>query len=194
MFRFFPRNFCMVSFFKIQKYKSPMNVLLFIHAESNYSNLICQSKPISVPIKNGIQHTFAFSFYETRSNNSRSLKSISSPAEYEQVAEETLQSLSDQFEEVLEDSDLIDWDVTYSNDVLTISLNNSGVYVINKQSPNKQIWLSSPFSGPKRYDFKDGLWVYKHEGISLHQLLGDEISKVIHKEVNFTMCSYGAKK
>ncbi|GBN61583.1 Frataxin, mitochondrial [Araneus ventricosus] len=161
-----------------------------MHAKSNYSNLVCQSKPISVLNKNRIQHTFEFSYCKTRSDNSRSLKSISSPAEYEQVAEETLQSLSDRFEEVLEDSNLIDWDVTYSNDVLTISLNNHGVYVINKQGPNKQIWLSSPFSGPKRYDFKDGLWIYKHEGISLHQLLSDEISKVIHKEADFTTCSY----
>ena len=25
-------------------------------------------------------------------------------------------------------------------------------YVINKQTPNKQIWLSSPFSGPHRFE------------------------------------------
>ena len=28
-----------------------------------------------------------------------------------------------------------------------------GTFVINKQTPNKQIWLSSPFSGPKRYAY-----------------------------------------
>lgn len=37
--------------------------------------------------------------------------------------------------------------------VLEVSLPPSGTYVINKQPPNKQIWLSSPVSGPKRYDF-----------------------------------------
>ncbi|KAF8791909.1 Frataxin like protein [Argiope bruennichi] len=155
---------------------------------------MCQSKYISVLNKKRIQCTFAFSYCKTRQGNLGSLKSISSSVEYEQVSEETLQSLGDRFEEILEDSDLIDWDVTYSNDVLTISLNNHGVYVINKQSPNKQIWLSSPFSGPKRYDFKDGVWIYKHEGISLHQLLSDEISQVLHKDVNFTTCSYADKK
>jgi frataxin len=28
-----------------------------------------------------------------------------------------------------------------------------GTYIINKQPPNKQIWLSSPVSGPKRFDW-----------------------------------------
>ena len=29
--------------------------------------------------------------------------------------------------------------------VLTLKLGSKGTYVINKQPPNKQIWLSSPF-------------------------------------------------
>ena len=36
--------------------------------------------------------------------------------------------------------------------VLTVKLNEHGTYVVNKQTPNKQIWLSSPVSGPYRYD------------------------------------------
>lgn len=34
--------------------------------------------------------------------------------------------------------------------VLTLNLGSHGTYVINKQSPNKQIWMSSPLSGPVR--------------------------------------------
>lgn len=34
--------------------------------------------------------------------------------------------------------------------VLTANTGKAGTYVINKQTPNKQIWLSSPISGPKR--------------------------------------------
>jgi frataxin len=37
--------------------------------------------------------------------------------------------------------------------VLTISFPTIGTYVVNKQPPNKQIWLSSPISGPKRFDY-----------------------------------------
>ncbi|KAM9544701.1 uncharacterized protein ACWYII_035991 [Salvelinus alpinus] len=43
-----------------------------------------------------------------------------------------------------------------------------GTYVINKQTPNKQIWLSSPTSEPKRCDWTGGM--------GLHQLLSREFS------------------
>lgn len=71
--------------------------------------------------------------------------------------------------------------------VMNIKTKN-GVYVINKQPPNKQIWLSSPLTGPKRYDYvvvsedqsskQDtavGAWVYLRDGTSLTELLQKEI-------------------
>nr|XP_042895907.1 frataxin homolog, mitochondrial isoform X2 [Parasteatoda tepidariorum] len=70
--------------------------------------------------------------------------SINSSVKFEQIAEETLQNLCESFENVLEKSNLVEWDVNYSNGVLTVTLNHHGSYVLNKQSPNKQIWLSSP--------------------------------------------------
>lgn len=77
--------------------------------------------------------------------------------------------------------------------VLTVSLgSNYGTYVINRQSPNKQIWLSSPVSGPKRYDLvqkNGGYWSYKHDGVTLHQLLQEEISKIVAK-VEFKKCAH----
>ena len=64
----------------------------------------------------------------------------------------------------------------------------NGTYVINKQPPNKQIWLSSPITGPKRYDYvimnegqnsKEGTgradWVYLRDGSTLTELLQDEV-------------------
>lgn len=35
--------------------------------------------------------------------------------------------------------------------VLTLRLGRLGTYVLNKQTPNRQIWWSSPTSGPKRF-------------------------------------------
>jgi frataxin len=115
-----------------------------------------------------------------------------STIEYETVADETLDSLTDAFENLLEKHKLPS-DVTCSNGVLTVELEKYGTYVINKQSPNKQIWLSSPFSGPKRYDFLNQSWIYKHDGESLHLLLNKEISNVFKKDKNirFEKCSYG---
>ena len=71
---------------------------------------------------------------------------------------------------------------------MTIEMANAGNYVLNKQPPNKQIWLSSPISGPKRYDWviqgdsmheKEGTgggdWVYLRDNSRLTELLRKEI-------------------
>lgn len=64
-----------------------------------------------------------------------------------------------------------------------------GTYVLNKQPPNKQIWLSSPESGPKRFDWvmkgdsmqqKEGAdsggdWMYLRDGSLLTDILRVEI-------------------
>lgn len=116
--------------------------------------------------------------------------------EYEQLADETLDSLTEVFEDLPDrlGSCGTEYDVTFGSGVLTVKLGESkGTYVINKQVPNKQIWLSSPLSGPKRYDFIDGLWVYKHDGQTLHKLLTQEISVALGKHIDFTHCVYGGR-
>ena len=74
--------------------------------------------------------------------------------------------------------DLASLDPSYSQGVLTLRTSN-GTYVINKQPPNRQIWLSSPVSGPKRYDwvaFGDGGgWVYLRDGSGMSELLREEL-------------------
>lgn len=72
--------------------------------------------------------------------------------------------------------------------VLNVSFPTIGTYVINKQPPNKQIWLSSPISGPKRYDYvvydggqnqkEDtavGDWVYLRDGSTMNDLFVREL-------------------
>ena len=65
--------------------------------------------------------------------------------------------------------------------MLTVSFGAQGTYVINKQTPNQQIWLSSPTSGPKRYDYDTTAraWVYSHDSIPLHTRLTDEITTLL---------------
>jgi len=113
-----------------------------------------------------------------------------SEAEYEIKSEKALQKLNDYFDTLPEVADCGTYfDVSYSMGVLTVHINpQCGTYVINKQSPNRQIWLSSPLSGPKRYDLNDsGKWIYKHDGISLHQLLENEFGTIYKsKDINFT--------
>lgn len=45
-------------------------------------------------------------------------------------------------------------DVNLADGVLNIEMSDGRAYVINKQSPNMQIWLSSPLSGPQRFEFE----------------------------------------
>lgn len=63
--------------------------------------------------------------------------------------------------------------------VLTVSLGARGTYVLNKQAPNKQIWSSSPVSGPARYDWQAGRWVYKRDGHELLQQLSQEMTQLL---------------
>lgn len=78
--------------------------------------------------------------------------SLLSEIEFDRHSENTLHALTDFFDSL---PDLVktdkDFDVSYSMGVLTVQIGPPvGTYVINKQTPNRQIWLSSPISGPKR--------------------------------------------
>uniref|UniRef100_A0A3B5LCF8 Frataxin n=1 Tax=Xiphophorus couchianus TaxID=32473 RepID=A0A3B5LCF8_9TELE len=69
-----------------------------------------------------------------------------SEAAYEKLADETLDALSDYFEDLADEAFTgTEYDVVFSSGVLTVKLGGGhGTYVINKQTPNRQIWLSSP--------------------------------------------------
>ena len=51
-------------------------------------------------------------------------------------------------------------------------------YVLNKQTPNKQIWLSSPISGPSRFEYQeDGKWKHYRTSDDLLKLLNTEFNE-----------------
>ncbi|KAG5959317.1 hypothetical protein E4U57_000760 [Claviceps arundinis] len=111
---------------------------------------------------------------------------------YHELADLYLESVLSEFEQQQDSRE--DVDVEYSAGVMTITVANKGTYVINKQPPNKQIWLSSPISGPKRYDWcvigegqtekegtGKGTWVYARDGVSLSELIFQELGVVIEE-------------
>ncbi|XP_061205225.1 frataxin, mitochondrial [Neopsephotus bourkii] len=115
---------------------------------------------------------------------------------YEKLAEETLDSLADFFED-LTDKPFTpeDYDVSLGSGVLTVKLGGDmGTYVINKQTPNRQIWLSSPTSGPKRYDWTGRNWVYSHDRVSLHELLSKELSTALKTKLDLSCLIYSGKE
>ncbi|GFS00504.1 frataxin, mitochondrial [Elysia marginata] len=118
-----------------------------------------------------------------------------SEIEYENYAEETLDSLTEFFEDLPETEQCCDdYDCAYGSGVLTIHLGSlDGTFVINKQTPNKQIWLSSPLSGPKRYDYLDGQWIYLRDGSSLHKQLELEMTEILGFKVDLKKCKFYSK-
>ena len=44
-------------------------------------------------------------------------------------------------------------DLAYHSGVLTIKAEAAGVWVLNQYAVTRQVWLSSPVSGPSKYNF-----------------------------------------
>ncbi|EFX06192.1 mitochondrial chaperone [Grosmannia clavigera kw1407] len=132
-------------------------------------------------------------FFSSSSASSASQPHHRQPAslsdqQYHELADDYLDDLLVRLEEMQDVRE--DVDVEFSAGVLTLSFaaDSTGAgartYVINKQPPNKQIWLSSPVSGPKRYDWvltaedaatTAGNWIYLKDGSSLNSLVKEEI-------------------
>ena len=109
-----------------------------------------------------------------------------SEGSFSHVANETLESLSDKFSELFEEEEVFaSADIILADGVLTAQLGpNLGIYVINKQTPNRQLWLSSPVSGPSRFDWdqKEQVWVYQHTRENLHKVLDREVGELLRRE------------
>ena len=103
--------------------------------------------------------------------------------EYHRVADETLETIQDVVEETLEEAG-VDAEVTLASGVLTLSLPPHGTYVINKQTPNQQIWWSSPVSGPRRYEYSGDGWVLTRDAsIKLGDSLREEFQELLDLEL-----------
>ncbi|KAJ2012192.1 Mitochondrial matrix iron chaperone [Coemansia sp. RSA 922] len=112
--------------------------------------------------------------------------SLLSDSIYYEKSSETLERLTESLEDIGDQMEIDDYDIEYSSGVLTLRLGVKGTYVINKQPPNKQIWLSSPVSGPERYDFdsEHGAWFCRQKDESLGTLLNREISDALGVEIS----------
>ncbi|WRT69829.1 iron donor protein CyaY [Kwoniella shivajii] len=102
--------------------------------------------------------------------------------EYERVSEQDMDVLHENLEIYVEQYGNNDWEVEYSSGVMTLLIPPYGTYVINKQPPNLQIWISSPISGPARFDYIDGVWVHHRKShIKLGELLNTELNDILEK-------------
>jgi len=104
-------------------------------------------------------------------------QSLLQQSEYDALADTAMEELLDKLQDVLDSHGDSSLEVEYSSGVITLDLGQRGTYVINKQPPNRQIWLSSPVSGPKRFNFDSttGQWVDSRDGELLETLLNGEL-------------------
>ncbi|KIK02298.1 hypothetical protein K443DRAFT_97184 [Laccaria amethystina LaAM-08-1] len=114
---------------------------------------------------------------------------------YHLLSDATMDALLESLENLLDVLGNPSYEVEYHSGVLTLSLGEHGTYVINKQPPNKQIWLSSPFSGPKRYDYSeaDDNWVYSRDGLALGNLMNAELSNALQQDVDLRLSTISAQ-
>mmetsp|Transcript_19917 Transcript_19917/g.23922 ORF Transcript_19917/g.23922 Transcript_19917/m.23922 type:complete len:184 (-) Transcript_19917:35-586(-) len=102
---------------------------------------------------------------------------------FHDAADETLEMIQDAVEDLFDETE-VDVEVSLAAGVLTLSFPPHGTWVINKQTPNQQIWWSSPVSGPRRYEYEEGLWVHTRsiedggEHITLTNTLAEEVKQL----------------
>jgi len=150
----------------------------------NLVNPVARTTAISsVPFGSQTFHQLSTStVVSSTASSSTSSSTASSPftseSEYHRIADETLGRIE---LNVTPLEDTVDgFDLSNAMGVLTIKLGKLGTYVINKQSANKQIWWSSPISGPRRYNYDSTQqqWVSSRDGHNMLDSLQQEIEKL----------------
>jgi len=135
-------------------------------------------------------------------------------SEFHTVADETLEDIQDAVEIALEeyyakknddttsnhdenddDDDDDEFEIVYASAVLTMSFPPHGTWVLNKQTPNRQIWWSSPISGPRRYEYDENTceWMYTRDnstnggdgdGMTLTNAIKEELKQIYNIELD----------
>ncbi|KAF5481166.1 hypothetical protein F2P56_001839 [Juglans regia] len=129
-------------------------------------------------------------------------RSVLQEDEFHRLANSTIHNLLEKFEVLMSTVILIvscaqeygdnveidGFDVDYGNEVLTLKLGDLGTYVLNKQTPNRQIWLSSPVSGPSRFDWDQNAqtWVYRRTKVDLLKIFESELEQLCGEPINLS--------
>ena len=101
---------------------------------------------------------------------------------FETMAEKTIESLFEAIMRELGDTAEVDLE----GGILNVELEDGRVFIINKHSPNRQIWLSSPLSGAHHFSFDEdaGVWASTRDSGQLLSLLEGELATIKGGAVN----------
>lgn len=106
---------------------------------------------------------------------------------YHEESDLFLEDLYDDLEELSQKYAKQIPELEYNQGVITLTVDGLGTYVINKQPPNKQIWLASPKSGPNRFDLYQGTWISLRDNANLLETLNEELHEALPKDAEFNI-------
>ncbi|KAL0491829.1 frataxin [Acrasis kona] len=151
--------------------------------------------PTNISIRTPLRSVF------TRTSNQNIIRSYSkhedriSQSQYLQLFHSTTDSISEVLDHMMDNDEFSDFieqskedvDMEVSDGVLNIKAGDVGTFVISRQTPTKQLWLSSPISGPWHYTFnadsKD--WVCTKDKENFMDRLERELKQVFGKDIKF---------
>ncbi|XP_044466170.1 frataxin, mitochondrial-like isoform X2 [Mangifera indica] len=153
----------------------PLRLIGFSENKSSYGSLITAprnfcSSPLNPSSDSQVPTAIDYHGYS----------SLLQEDEFHRLANSTIHDLQEKFEEYGDIVQVDGFDVDYGNEVLTLKLGALGTYVLNKQTPNRQIWLSSPVSGPSRFDWDRSAqaWVYRRTRANLSKIFESELEQL----------------
>lgn len=86
---------------------------------------------------------------------------------YESASREVMRDIFNRIDMLVDSAEIKD-------NVVSVNIPEKGTFVINRQPPKKEIWLSSPVSGPYHFRYKDKKWI-DNQGNSLFKIVSEEI-------------------
>ncbi|CAN1843945.1 Frataxin, mitochondrial [Linum perenne] len=115
-------------------------------------------------------------------------RSLLQENEFHELADSTIHDLQEKLEEYGDTVQVDGFDIDYGNEVLTLKLGELGTYVLNKQTPNRQLWLSSPVSGPSRFDWDSDAkaWIYPRTKASIMRVFESELQQLCGEPIKLT--------
>lgn len=90
--------------------------------------------------------------------------------------------ITNYLEQLLEHVETSYWSVVeseLSEGVLKIQTENNQVFIINRNIPRQELWLSSPFSGGAHFSYIDNEWINTRTQESFEPLFFKELDQLI---------------
>lgn len=103
---------------------------------------------------------------------------------FHHIADALLLDVIDKVDDELGD----DLDADLQGGILTIHVSDGGQFILNKNAPLRQLWLSSPVSGAAHFDYDEaaGIWLSTRDrSLSLLDMLGRELALKTGSDFSF---------